>query len=193
VGAAADLSRAILDEAHRTFTDNVSGLSLEEALDSAGGYRSILGIVKHVAGWSAVYHSYAFEAEPRHWDGTDWPRGLRYRIEPTETYLGEVIDWFERTYQRWLTSVGERVDLMEATPVHWGGSAPLQDIVNMVATHWVYHAGEVNVILAIRRGEAWEYTEEVEENHISTVGHRVRPAWMTDDEASSFERREPRG
>ena len=33
----------------------------------------------------------------------------------------------------------------------------------------------------------WEYGEEVEENHIATVGHRVRPAWMTDEQAPAFE------
>jgi hypothetical protein len=58
----------------------------------------------------------------------------------------------------------------------------------MVASHWTYHAGEINAILAIRRGEAWEYGEEVEENYISTVGHGVRPGWMTDEEAARFER-----
>jgi hypothetical protein len=47
--------------------------------------------------------------------------------------------------------------------------------VTLVAAHWLYHAGEINAILAIRRGEAWEHMEEVEENHISTVGHRMRP------------------
>jgi hypothetical protein len=114
-------------------------------LDPAGGYRSILGIAKHAAAWSAVYYSYAFEPTPRHWDATDWPQGLRDRIEASAAYLGEVLAWFDRTYQRWLA------------------------------------------ILAIRRGQAWEYGEEVEENHIATVGHRVRPAWMTDEQAAAFE------
>ncbi len=70
---------------------------------------------------------------------------------------------------------------------HFGIEAPLFDIVVMVANHWTYHAGEINEILAIRRGEAWEYTEEVEENHISTAGHRVRPQWMSDEQAVRYE------
>jgi hypothetical protein len=57
----------------------------------------------------------------------------------------------------------------------------------MVAAHWAYHAGEINAILAIRRGQAWECGEEVEENHIATVGHRVRPTWMTDEQAAASE------
>lgn len=184
-------TRATLEHAYRTFVDNVKGISLDEALYAAGGYRSILGIAKHVAGWSAVYHSYAFEPEPRHWEEIDWPRGLRDRIEPTEAYLGEVLAWFDKTYGGWLALLHDAPDLDAPRPVHWGDTAPLVDIVVMVAGHWLYHAGEINAILAIRRGEAWEYTEEVEENHISTVGHGVRPEWMTDEEAAPFE--VPRG
>jgi hypothetical protein len=60
----------------------------------------------------------------------------------------------------------------------------------MVTSHWAYHAGEINAILAIRRGQAWEFGEEVEENHISTAGHGVRPSWMSDEEAARFERGE---
>jgi hypothetical protein len=50
--------------------------------------------------------------------------------------------------------------------------------VTIVAHHHVYHAGEINQLLAIVRGEAWEEGEEVEENHISTLGHRVTPPWL---------------
>jgi hypothetical protein len=188
VGDPYDVVLATLGEARGMFADNVRGISLEEALDAAGGYRSILGIAKHVAAWSAVYHSFAFEPEPRHWDQTDWPRGLRDRIEPTEAYLAEIVAWFERSYERWLASTQSLEDLDSPKLVHWGGTAPLVDIVVMVAAHWSYHAGEINTILAIHRGEAWEYGEEVEENHISTAGHGVRPDWMTDEQAAHFER-----
>jgi len=166
---------------------NLRAVSLEEALGSAGGYRSILGILKHVAGWSAVYHSYAFEDDPVYWDRTDWPRGLRDTIEPTTEYLDEVHAWWERTFRCWLTSIAD-ADLEGPRPVHWGGTAPLGDIVVSVATHWAYHSGEINAVLAIQREEAWEYGEEVEENHISTLGHGVRPPWMSEEEADRWER-----
>jgi uncharacterized damage-inducible protein DinB len=183
-----DLARAVLADAHRRFLDNTRAISLDEALFSAGGYRSILGIVKHVAGWSDVYRSYAFETQPRHWDQAAWPLGLRDQIEPTKEYLDQVLAWFVLTYERWLVSLQDAGDLDAHRDVHWGSTAPLADIVVMVAAHWVYHAGEINALLAIRRGEAWEYGEEVEENHISTLGHGVRPDWMTNEEAASFER-----
>lgn len=186
MGAEHRLARATLEEAHRMFVDNVRALSLEEMLDAAAGYRSILGLAKHVAAWAAVYRSYAFDEEPRHWDRTDWPRGLREHVDPSEAYVQEILAWFERSYERWLASVDEPADIDAERPLHWGGTAPLAEIVAMVAAHWCYHAGEINEILAIRRGEAWEYTEEVEENHISTAGHGVRPEWMTDEEAARF-------
>lgn len=78
-------------------------------------------------------------------------------------------------------------DFDQPRPCHWGASAPLFDIVVMVANHWSYHTGELNEVLAILRGEAWEYTEEVEENHISTAGHRLRPGWMSDDQVAAYE------
>ena len=183
------LAHAILMGGHDTFIDNIRDVSLNEALDAAGGYRSILGLTKHVAGWSAVYHSYAFDEEPRHWDETNWPRGMRDAIEPGEAYFQEVLAWFERSYGRWLASTAEPADLAAPRPLHWGKAAALREIVAMVAGHWSYHAGEINEILAIRRGEAWEDGEEVEENHISTVGHRVRRPWITDEQAEELERR----
>jgi uncharacterized damage-inducible protein DinB len=178
VGAEHRLARTVLEEARRTFLDELRALTLDEGLDAAGGYRSILGVMKHVAGWAEVYRSFAFDPEPRHWEDTDWPRGLRDRIEPTVEYLDEVRIWFERSADAWLRGIDEATDLEEARPVHWGTTLPLGEIVSTVAAHWTYHAGEINEILAIRRGEAWEEGEEVEENHIDTTGHRVRPPWM---------------
>jgi len=169
------------------FVDNVQGISIDEALEAAGGYRSVIGIVKHIAGWNAVYYSYAFEPEPRHWAETDWPRGLQEEIVPTREYLDELLQWFEDLYERWLRSV-EETDLQTRRPLHWGEIVPLREIVVRTAAHWLYHTGEINEILAIRRQEAWEYTEEVEENHIRTAGHGVRPEWMTTEQAAAFER-----
>jgi len=169
------------------FVDNVDGVSIEEALDAVGGFRSIVGIVKHIAGWNAVYFSYAFDPDPRHWDETDWPRGMRREIDPSREYLDELLRWFDVVYESWLRSLDD-ADLGAMRSLHWGETVPLREILIRVAAHWLYHAGEINEILAIRREEAWEYTEEVEENHIRTAGHRVRPMWMSDEQAVELER-----
>ena len=176
-----ELARYVLDRAHRTAADNVAGITLEEALFvPAGGYRSALGTLKHAAGWSHVYHSFAFDPEPKGWTEIAWPRGLRDTVEPSAAYLAEVVAWFDLAHRRWMRSLGRlgEADLDRPRPLHWGQAAPLFDIVVMVAGHHVYHAGEINQLLAIRRGEAWEEGEEVEENHVATAGHRVRPPWL---------------
>ena len=176
-----DLTLHMLEGAYQTMLRNVEGVSLNEALFvPEGGYRSVLGTLKHAAGWSHVYRSYAFDPSPKHWKDIDWPHGLRDTIIPSEAYLEDVIEWFKAAHRRWVEDLGrvgeERLD--QPRPLHWGEQAPLFDIVAMIARHHVYHAGELNQILSIARGEAWEEGEEVEENHISTAGHRVRPPWL---------------
>jgi hypothetical protein len=44
------LAHAVLEAAYDTFVENVRNVSMDEALDAAGGFRSILGLMKHVAG-----------------------------------------------------------------------------------------------------------------------------------------------
>jgi hypothetical protein len=103
---------------------------------------------------------------------------LRDTIDPSDEYVHEMLLWFDASRDAWLRAVDEPVDLASVRPLHGGDTAPLRDIVAMAAGHLTYHAGEINEILAIRRGEANEIGEEVEENHIDTEGHRVRPVWM---------------
>ena len=182
------MATAGLEAARRMFVENVHGVTLAEALGAAGGFRSVLGLAKHTAAWAAVYHSYAFDERPRSWNETDWPRGLRERIEPTADYFAEVLAWFDRAAAAWLESVGGGVDLDRPTALHWGETWPLRDVVAYVAAHWAYHAGEINMILAILRAEAWEYGEHVEENHIPTIGHAVRREWVTDEQVERAER-----
>ena len=76
-----ELTRDMHEGAYATMIRNVENVSLEEALFVPdGGYRSILGTLKHAAGWSHVYHSYAFDHRPRDWNEIDWPHGMRDRI-----------------------------------------------------------------------------------------------------------------
>jgi uncharacterized damage-inducible protein DinB len=135
MGTEHELARATLEAGRQTFLDNVRSLSLDEALDTARGFRPVMGLIKHTAGWTAAYRSCAFDAEPRRWDDTDWPRGLRERVDPTEAYLAELVGWFDRESEAWIDAVADDVDLSEERPVHWGDRWPLRDIVASVAAH----------------------------------------------------------
>ena len=89
----------------------------------------------------------------------------------------DVIEWFKESHRKWIDDLGGVTgkQLEVQRPLHWGEEAPLFDIVTRVARHHVYHAGELNQVLSLVRGEAWEEGEEVEENNVSTIGHRVKP------------------
>ena len=99
------------------------------------------------------------------------------------------VDIFPQTWSALCAAVAALPDeaFDEQRRVHWGATMPLWEIVVMSASHWVYHAGEMNAVVAIVRGHAWEYTEEVEENHIATAGHRLRPQWMSAEQAAKYE------
>jgi hypothetical protein len=175
-----ELTRHWLKYAFQVMTGHLDKPTLEEALFvPQGGYRSVLGTLKHAAGWSHVYRSYAFDPEPRHWNEIAWPNGLRDTVIKSQSYVNDVTAWFELSHQHWMDALSSLTDdqLDELRPLHWGAKAPLHDIVVMIAGHHIYHAGELNQVLSIYRGEAWEEGEEVEENNVSTIGHRVIPPW----------------
>ena len=143
-----DFALVVLRTAREQLTANLNALTLEEALAAAGGYRSVLGILKHTASWSHVYHSYAFDAEPTHLNTLVWPRGLRDTIETSQAYLDEMVAWLEASFELWEASVGaEPEEAFDGEQLlHWGERRPLFDIVVLNASHWTYHTGEMNEI-----------------------------------------------
>jgi hypothetical protein len=139
-----EITRYILEYAYQTLHGHFSQLSWAEALFvPQGGYRSILGTLKHAAGWSHVYRSYAFDPQPKHWAQLDWPQGLRDTILQSEPYLQDLIAWFADAHRRWLTNLVQihADQLDELRPLHWGQRAPLYEIITLVAGHHLYHAG----------------------------------------------------
>lgn len=181
-----DLTLSILESSYDYMMSHLENIRLDEALFvPEGGFRSVLGTLKHAAGWSHVYRSYAFEKNPRHWKDVDWPHELRDTVVKSDEYLTAIVDWFEEAHRRWVADLKalESDQVEEMRRLHWGEERSLFDIVAMISRHHVYHAGEINQILSIYRGEAWEEGEEVEENNISTLGHRVKPPWLDDTNA----------
>jgi hypothetical protein len=114
---------------------------------------------------------------------------MRDEVECTKDYIDEVIAWIDEAMASWDADLASVADFSEERPVHWHATAPLASIVVMVANHVAYHTGELNMLLSIARGEAWEWGEEVEENHIDTYGHGVQGPWMNDEIAKYYEDR----
>ena len=126
----------LLDHAYTTMKDNLRNVTLEEALFvPQSGYRSMLGTLKHAAGWSHVYRSYAFDARPKHWTEIDWPHDLRDTIIKSEKYLRDITEWFDEAHQHWMANLSGLEDdqLDKLRPVHWGQEAPLYEIVFLIA------------------------------------------------------------
>jgi hypothetical protein len=170
----------LLDSAYTTLRQNAEHLGLDEALFvPRGGYRSVLGTLKHAAAWSHVYHSFAFDAHPRKWSQLDWPHGVRDGVVKSQAYVDDVIAWMDAAHHNWQASLRGVTEgqLAELHALHWGESAPLFDIITRIAGHHLYHAGEINQLRSIYKGEAWEDGEEVEENNVPSAGHRVIPPW----------------
>ncbi len=181
MGIRQDLAINLIDSAKRILDDNLKSLKLEEALFvPQGGYRSIIGTLKHMGGWSYVYCSYAFDPSPVSWQNLDWPHKLKDTVIKSESYLKDLIVWLDQSIILWkekISQVGED-ELEEQRPLHWGETMRLFDIIRLISHHFVYHAGEINQLLSIYRQEAWEEGEQVEENVIASEGHRVIPPWM---------------
>jgi hypothetical protein len=153
MGVRVSTTRWMLTNARQLFTNNVRSLTLGEALFAAGGYRSILGVLKHMGGWVHVYRSYAFDPMPKHWNNISWPRGQRDTVEMSPEYLSDLVAWVDEGLQDWddaLVRVDDD-DLDRPRPLHWGATAPLGNIVVMVAHEVMYHTGELNMLLSIAR------------------------------------------
>jgi hypothetical protein len=175
-----DLLQKMMESSYSALVSHLDRLELAEALFvPPGGYRSILGTLKHAAGWSHVYHSYAFNPQPASWDRLDWPGGLRETVEKSPAYLQSVIAWLKNSHESWIATLTkvdeEQIDGLR--PTHWGEGLPLYEIVTRITGHHLYHAGEINQLLSIYRQEAWEEGEQVEENITPSLGHRVIPPW----------------
>jgi len=184
-------ARGMVVAAREMFDRQVKDLPLDDALFAASGWRSGMGVLKHVGGWLHVYHSYAFETEPRHWAQTSWPRGLIDEVETSKAYLEEVVSWIREGLATWETSLRgiEPGTLEQPRRAHFGGTLPLGTLLGIQMFHVTFHLGELNMLLSIKRGEAWEWGEEVEENHIDTFGHGLRGNWMSDEIAAGVEAR----
>lgn len=59
MGVRIENARFTLANARQLVRNNVESLTPEEVLFAAGGYRSIVGVLKHMGGWVHVYRSYA--------------------------------------------------------------------------------------------------------------------------------------
>jgi hypothetical protein len=118
-----------------------------------GGERSIASIVVHVGGCLVMYDEYAFGPGRKTWDDADlvpWSRD--------EAPMADAIAWMTAAHRRFVDHVAELGDddLGTPRPANWGELVPTRDLIAAIATHASYHAGEINHIRSLMRGDdAW--------------------------------------
>jgi hypothetical protein len=118
-----------------------------------GGERTIASIVLHVGVCLVMYDEYAFGLGQMKWEDPDlvpWPR--------EEAPMADAIAWMTAAHRRFVDHVAELGDddLGTPRPANWGELVPTRDLIAAIATHASYHAGEINHIRSLLRGDdAW--------------------------------------
>ena len=122
----------------------------------AGGARTIASIVLHVGECLVMYDEYAFGPGRMTWDDPDifpWRRD--------EAPMADAIAWMSAAHRRFADHVADLrdEDLGTARPANWGELVPTRDLIAAITTHASYHAGEINHIRSLLRGDdAWMWS-----------------------------------
>jgi uncharacterized damage-inducible protein DinB len=81
--------------------------------------------------------------------------GARYR--PPQ----ELLAWIQEGHERWVASVqalANDSELEVERKTNWGEMVTTRSLIRILIAHDIYHAGEINHLLALLRGtDRWEY------------------------------------
>ncbi len=142
----------VLGEAFETVMGTVR--SLEEGdCDWAPprGSRTIIGIVRHIAGAKHMSDDYAFGPGKLTWE--EPPMSI-------ERPLPELIDWLRDGQRRLVDHISalDDADLLKPRRVHWGRERETRWILANIITHDLFHAGEINHLRALSQdNDRWEW------------------------------------
>jgi hypothetical protein len=122
-----------------------------------GGGRAIGSIAEH-AGWCKwMYQDYAFGAATLRGDLPPLvPEGGAPSRPPVELFA-----WMDEGHRRWLDSIRALADDAELDRPRlavWGERLPTRRLVEILITHDIYHAGEINHLRSLIQGtDRWPY------------------------------------
>ena len=101
--------------------------------------------VVHLAAWTDIYRSFAFE------DGT---ATLSTAQVPGTAALA--VAWLERAQERFIEALGligsNIVD--ELRPAHWGELMPLSSLAGVIELEHIHHGAEISLLRDFHRGSA---------------------------------------
>lgn len=116
-----------------------------------GGGRSAAAILLHVGEARFVYESHAFGDGSRRWD-----RPGTIPTIPADSGAAKFEAWLRDSHDTFRSSVealGDDRDLLTPRRAPWGEAYETRWLINVMAQHDLYHAGEINHIRALHKGD----------------------------------------
>jgi uncharacterized damage-inducible protein DinB len=115
------------------------------------GYRTIAGLVGHIAGGKHMNADHTFGQGKLSWED---PVMSRQRSVP------ELIDWLREGQRRLMDHCSALDDegLLQKRMMHWGRERETRWFIGQLITHDLFHAGEINHIRALHhQDDFWEW------------------------------------
>jgi hypothetical protein len=99
----------------------------------------------HLAAWTDIYRSFAFE------DGTE--SLLQMDVPGTATVA---VAWLELAQDRFVDALARRIPRAfdELRPAHWGELMPLSSLVGIIELEHIHHGAEISLLRDLHRGSA---------------------------------------
>ena len=122
-----------------------------------GGRRSVRDIVQHVGSCKMMYENHAFGDATLGWEDPEVMG--RDALEGADS----AVAWLRRGHERLRSSVAGLDDEQLGRPrlTNWGEAKETRWIVAVTIQHDLYHAGEINHLRSLYRGDdRWEHERE---------------------------------
>ena len=143
---------------HHSLLANLRRLRPEDwtALPTGGG-RTIADILEHV-GWAKwMYEDCAFGSASLRGDQPPLVPTGGARSRPSD----ELLSWLSEGHRRWLEAIRalpSDAELDRGRLTNWGERLPTRSIIQIMISHDLYHAGEINHLRALLQGnDRWPY------------------------------------
>ena len=142
------LEQSFRNKKEHSLIANLSSVTTDD-LDTIvrGGGRTMRDLIIHCGAVKLMHANHAFE-DATHTFWTTWDRQ-----EPvSEASFEELLEWLEETHDTVIDSVQHLNDdheLVVLRPTYWGASWETRRILDAIAVHDVYHAGEINHLRAL--------------------------------------------
>ncbi len=142
------LDQSFRDKPEHSLIANLSSVTNDD-LDTVvpGGGRTMRDLIVHCGAVKLMHANHAFgDASYNFW--TTWPHD-----EPiSEAPFAELLEWLELAQVNVIASVTKLRDddeLRALRPTYWGAQWETRRIIDAIAIHDVYHAGEINHLRAL--------------------------------------------